>query len=62
MPASSLPLLVFFLGAAVFEGYCLVDCARSTRVRSLDQWTWALIMVLTIPVGGVLYLMYGKDR
>lgn len=62
MPAGSLPVLVFFLGAAVFEGYCLVDCARSTRVRYFNQWTWALIMLITIPLGGVLYLVYGKER
>jgi hypothetical protein len=62
MPPGSLPLLVFFLGAAVFEGYCLVDCARASQVRYFNQWTWALIMLITIPVGGVLYLMYGKVR
>ncbi len=62
MPPGAPAAIALILVLATFEGYCLVDCARATRVRYFSQWTWALIMLITIPVGGILYLAYGKDR
>jgi hypothetical protein len=62
VPSGSFAPIALLLVAAVFEGYCLVDCARSREVRYFSQWTWALIMLVTLPVGGILYLVYGKVR
>jgi len=62
MPPGALTAVAAILVAAVFEGYCLVDCARATEVRYFSQWTWAIIMLITIPFGGMLYLAYGKVR
>jgi len=54
--------VALILVLATFEGYCLVDCARADQVRYLSRWTWAVIMLVTIPFGGILYLTYGKVR
>ncbi|HEX6497907.1 MAG TPA: PLDc N-terminal domain-containing protein [Micromonosporaceae bacterium] len=54
--------VALLLVIATFEGYCLVDCARAEQVRYVNQWTWALIMLITMPLGGILYLVYGKVR
>jgi hypothetical protein len=62
MPAGSLTAIGVILVAATFEGYCLVDCAQAKEVRYFSQWTWALIMLITMPLGGILYLVYGKVR
>ena len=44
----------------IFEVYCLVDIARAKDVRRLDRATWALICLVTLPLGGILYLSLGK--
>ena len=46
--------------AAGFVGYCLFDLARS-EVRHLPKWAWALICIVSIPVGGIVYLMVGRQ-
>jgi Phospholipase_D-nuclease N-terminal len=51
------PLLL--LGVA-FVAYCLVDLARS-EVRYLPKWVWALICVASVPVGGLIYLLVGRQ-
>jgi hypothetical protein len=61
-PTTALIAVTVSLAAAVFEGYCLVDLARARVVRYLPREAWALIMLITIPFGGMLYLAYGKVR
>lgn len=46
----------------VFEACCLVDIARAKEVRRLDRATWALICLVTLPLGGLLYLTLGRKR
>ncbi|HSK26970.1 MAG TPA: PLDc N-terminal domain-containing protein [Jiangellales bacterium] len=54
-----LPLLVLLVGFAVF---CLVDIVRAPSTRALPKWAWALITVVSIPLGGILYLLLGRER
>jgi len=45
--------------------FCLVDLARAEKVRYLPKPLWAILCMgvgLTIPFGGILYLVAGKDR
>jgi len=46
--------------AGAFVVYCLVDLSRA-RVRNLPKWAWALIICVTIPWGGIVYLILGRD-
>jgi hypothetical protein len=62
IPSGAVTAVALILVMATFEGYCLVDCARADQVRYFSQWTWAIIMLMTMPLGGMLYLMYGKVR
>ena len=58
MPIAALaPLLVL---AAGWVAYCLVDLRRSS-VRHLPKWGWALVIVLSVPLGGIVYLTAGKE-
>ncbi|OLB67131.1 MAG: hypothetical protein AUI10_00895 [Actinobacteria bacterium 13_2_20CM_2_72_6] len=45
-----------------FDRRCLADLARTSDrdLRYLDRNTWALLIVLSFPIGPVLYMMYGK--
>lgn len=45
-----------------FELYCLRDLAEADEVQYLSKPAWALVCVLCIPIGGMLYLLYGRVR
>lgn len=51
--------------AVGFVVFCLIDLARAERVRYLPKWAWAILCMgvgLTIPAGGIQYLVAGKSR
>ncbi len=45
-----------------FDMRCLADLARTSdlELRYFNRNTWALIIVLSFPVGPTLYLLYAK--
>lgn len=55
--AALAPLIVVAVGFVV---YCLVDLARH-EVRYLPKWVWALICIVSVPLGGIVYLLVGRD-
>jgi hypothetical protein len=56
--AAIAPLAVL---AVAFVGYCLFDLSRGD-VRYLPKWAWALLCVVSIPLGGIVYLLIGRDH
>jgi hypothetical protein len=58
--AALVPVLVLVVA---FDVYCLIDLARARSVRHLPKLAWAVvIVVVSSPVGGVVYLFLGRDR
>lgn len=57
--AALIPVLIL---AVAFVAYCLVDLARAERVRYLPRWVWAIICVVSVPLGGILYLVIGREH
>ncbi len=57
--AAVLPILVV---AVAFAAFCLADLARAGQVRYLPKWGWALVICVSIPWGGIVYLLIGKVR
>jgi len=55
--AAVLPLV---LVVVAFIAFCLYDLTRSD-VRWLPKWVWALIILLSIPFGGIVYLAIGRE-
>jgi hypothetical protein len=45
-----------------FAAYCLRDLAHAREIRYLTRQMWAVVIVIAMPVGGMLYLMYGRPR
>ncbi len=45
-----------------FDRRCLADLAQTSDrdLRHFNRNTWALIIVLSFPIGPMLYLMYAK--
>ena len=56
--AALLPLIIL---ALAFVGYCLWDLSRND-VRYLPKWAWAVICLISIPIGGIIYLTVGRVR
>ncbi len=54
--AAIVPIAVLCLALVVF---CWVDIARG-EVQYLPKWAWALICVVSIPLGPIAYLTIGR--
>ena len=50
------PFLLVVTLATGFDAYCLADIARARQVRYLSKRLWALLCLVQIPLGGILYL------
>ena len=59
---SAVPVLALGLVALGFAVYCEVDLVHAGGVRYLPKWLWAVICLVSIPLGGILYLTLGKQR
>jgi hypothetical protein len=58
-----LAALVVLLGLALLIGWeivCLRQVLLAERVRLLPRWAWAVACLISIPLGGVLYLLIGR--
>lgn len=55
--AALLPVLLIAVG---WVGWCWWDIAHHP-VRGLPKWAWALVCLLSIPVGGIVYLLAGRE-
>ncbi len=56
--AAWLPLILL---AVAIAGYGVFDVSRS-EVRYLPKWAWALICLLSVPFGTILYLTVGRQE
>lgn len=57
---SAAPVMGLGLVVLGFVVYCLVDVVRAQSVRHLPKWLWAIICCLSVPLGGILYLIFGR--
>jgi hypothetical protein len=55
--AAIVPIVLVSVG---FVTYCLVDLSRN-EVRHLPKWLWAIVCIVSVPLGGILYLLVGRD-
>jgi hypothetical protein len=44
-----------------FISYCLNDLTHS-EVRLLPRWAWVIVIIASLPFGGILYLAAGKKH
>ena len=58
---------VFIVGAfallallAAWVIFFLNDLTYAERVRFLPRWLWAVLCLITIPLGGIAYLLIGR--
>jgi Phospholipase_D-nuclease N-terminal len=60
VPHNLPPLLPVLAVAAAFVAGCLIDLLHA-RVCRLPKWVWAVIICAQIPLGGLAYLVFGRD-
>ncbi len=58
MPAAAIAPLIILV--VVYLVWVLRDIARS-EVRYLPKWGWVLLTVLSIPLGGIVYMLMGRE-
>ncbi len=59
--ATAAPIIILVVAVA-FAVYCLTDLVRASEVRYLPKWLWGIIIAISIPFGGIVYLVVGKQR
>lgn len=59
--AMLIPLIPVLILAVLLIGWSLIDIGRRP-VQHLPKWAWALIVLLAIPLGAVVYLIIGRTR
>lgn len=42
--------------------FCQIDLYRAEAVRYVPKWAWAVLCLISIPLGGIIYLSIGKVR
>jgi Phospholipase_D-nuclease N-terminal len=52
-----IPIAVIGLAFVIF---CLFDVFRRPQVKYLPRWVWAIICCISIPLGGIIYLIVGR--
>jgi Phospholipase_D-nuclease N-terminal len=62
LPLPAPAVIPVILAIAAFVIFCLVDVIRSQNVRYLPRWAWAVICLISMPWGGIVYLIFGKER
>jgi hypothetical protein len=60
MPTIGVLAPIVLVGLA-FLVYCYMDLAKITEVRYLPKWGWAIICAISIPLGGIIYLIAGRS-
>jgi len=52
-----LPIVIIAVG---FVAYCLNDL-RQSDVKHLPKWAWAILIVVSVPAGGIVYLVVARQ-
>lgn len=51
------PLILVALG---FLAFCWYDLWKVDHTRYLPKWAWAVICAVSVPGGGIIYLLIGR--
>ena len=57
--AALAPLILLAVGFVI---WVVVDIVRADAVQHLPKWAWVIISIISIPLGGIVYLLVGRDR
>lgn len=57
-------LLALIIVVVAFTVYAIVDCLMlpKSRVKALPRVAWFFIILLFLPIGGILWFLFGRGR
>lgn len=62
MPPGAIAALGILVVVVAFTAQVVADLAKARHTRLMSRQAWLVVCVLSMPIGGILYLMYGRDR
>ncbi|MBD5823426.1 hypothetical protein DXX96_03005 [Lactococcus petauri] len=54
-------IVPLILLVCLYLGACFYSIFKSAYVKYLPRWAWALVCIISIPLGGILYFIVGRD-
>ena len=54
-------IVPLILLACLYLGACFYSIFKSAHVKHLPKRAWALVCIISIPLGGILYFIVGRD-
>jgi apolipoprotein N-acyltransferase len=53
--------IVLIVLCVLFTAACLKEIAQKD-VRTFNKWVWAIICIVSIPFGSMLYFFFGRNN
>ena len=57
--AALVPVMIVSFGIVI---YALVDLSRTPEPAHLPRWAWVIISLVSMPLGAIAYLVWGRPR
>ncbi|HAB0417284.1 hypothetical protein BU619_11895 [Staphylococcus capitis] len=52
------PIIIIII---IYLIICFVDLFKVKKTKFLPKWVWGIIICISIPLGGILYYLLGRD-
>lgn len=53
-----IPIIIIIL---IYLIICFIDLFKVEKTKFLPKWVWGIIICISIPLGGILYYLLGRD-
>ncbi|MDG0843982.1 PLDc N-terminal domain-containing protein [Staphylococcus equorum] len=57
-PKILIPVIIII---ALYLIICFVDLFKVNKTKFLPKWAWGLIICISVPLGGIIYYLLGRD-
>ena len=53
-----IPIIILII---IYLIICYHDLYKINMVKYLPKWVWSIIIIISIPLGGVIYFLLGRE-
>ncbi|MFQ3844746.1 transcriptional regulator [Staphylococcus pseudoxylosus] len=57
-PKILIPIIMII---AIYLVICFVDLLKVNKTKFLPKWLWGVIICISIPLGGIIYYIIGRN-
>ncbi|MBF7126196.1 PLDc N-terminal domain-containing protein [Pediococcus pentosaceus] len=47
---------------ALYISVCWYKIYKAASTKWIPKWAWAIVVCISIPLGGMIYLLFGENR